>query len=510
MVARSLLFVFLLAHYLGHSYAATPSHYSRPPFNRSSFPDDFLFGAATAAYQIEGGAHEGGKGPSVWDNFTHTHPEKIWDHSNGDVAIDFYHRYKEDIRLVKNMGMDAFRFSLAWTRIVPTGKISEAVNQEGIKFYNNVINEVIALGLKPFVTLFHWDTPQGLEDEYKGWLHPHIVEDYKDYVDICFKEFGDRVKHWITLNEPISFSMYAYTTGTYAPGRCSVYAGNCTNGNSGKEPYIVAHHLLLAHATAAKLYKENYQKSQKGQIGVTYATHWFLPKIKTPEGLKAPYRALDFMLGWFLHPITYGNYPPSMRTIIGNRLPTFTAAQSKMLIESIDFLGMNYYTSNYASPALTFNRVNLSYMTDNHLIFSTDIDGVPIGQPTGLNWLFICPKGIRSLVLYIKEKYKNPPIFITENGLAESRNDSIPREVALKDVIRIKYHESHLWYLQKAIKEGANVKGYFAWSFIDDYEWDAGLTLRFGLNYVDYKEGMKRFPKLSALWFKKFLRKPSK
>ncbi|KAL3537303.1 hypothetical protein ACH5RR_000669 [Cinchona calisaya] len=508
MVPRSLLLgIFLIVHILGHSYAAQPSHSSRPPFNRSWFPDDFVFGASTAAYQIEGAAHEGGKGPSIWDNFTHAHPEKIWDHSNGDIAIDYYHRYKEDIRLVKNMGMEGFRFSLAWTRIVPTGKRSKGVNQEGIKFYNDVINEVVALGLKPFVTLFHWDTPQGLEDEYKGWLNPHIVNDFEDYVDICFKEFGDRVKHWITLNEPISFSMYAYTTGTYAPSRCSVYAGNCTNGNSAKEPYIVAHHLHLAHAAAAKVYKEQYQKLQKGQIGVTYATHWFLPKLKTPEGFKSPYRALDFMLGWFLHPITYGDYPPSMRAILGNRLPKFTAAQSKLLTESIDFLGMNYYTSNYASPALSFNKVNLSYMTDNHLILSTDINGVPIGQPTGLNWLFICPKGIRSLMLYIKNKYKNPPIFITENGLAEKRNDSIPREVAIMDALRVKYHELHLWYLQKAIKDGVNVKGYFAWSFIDDYEWDAGFTLRFGLNYVDYKDKMKRYPKLSAYWFKKFLQK---
>ncbi|KAM7472467.1 hypothetical protein LguiA_010650 [Lonicera macranthoides] len=406
--------------------------------------------------------------------------------------------------------MEAFRFSISWTRILPRGKISGGVNLEGIKFYNNVINECLSYGIKPFVTLFHWDSPQALEDEYGGFLNAQIVNDYRDYVDLCFKEFGDRVKHWITLNEPLSFSMFGYATGTYAPGRCSNFVGNCTKGNSGTEPYIVAHHLILAHGAAVKVYREKYQKYQKGEIGTTLVTHWFVPKTNTLAALKASYRAIDFYLGWFLHPMTYGHYPSSMRKNVGDRLPKFTEEESKMLKGSLDFLGVNYYTTNYASPLLSVNKVNLSFTTDNHAALTTEKDGVPIGTPTDLSWLFIVPSGIRHLMLYIMKKYNNPPIYITENGMADSNNNTLPVEEAIKDELRIKYYEGHFWYLQKAIKEGANVKGHFAWALLDDFEWDAGFTVRFGLNYVDYKNGLKRIPKLSSHWFKKFLKKPTK
>ncbi|XP_055820163.1 beta-glucosidase 13-like [Solanum dulcamara] len=485
--------------------AAVPAKRFVAPFNKTSFPSDFIFGAASAAYQIEGGAHQGGRGASIWDTFTHKHPEKIADRSTGDVAVDFYHRYKEDIRLLKEVGMKAFRMSISWSRILPYGKVSKGVNPEGIKFYSNVINELISNGLTPFVTLFHWDTPQGLEDEYGGFMSSKIVKDYGDYVDICFKEFGDRVKHWITLNEPLSYSMFGYASGTFAPGRCSSYVGNCTKGDSATEPYIVAHNLLLAHATGVKVYREKYQKTQEGQIGITLVTHWFVPKIKTPLGLKAPQNALDFFLGWFLDPITYGEYPASMRANVGRRLPKFTPEQKKLVKGSIDFLGMNYYTTQYASPMLSVPRVNLSYTTDGHVDMTTQKDGKPIGTPTALVWLHIYPRGIYDLMLYLKQKYKNPPIYITENGMADANNSTLPLKQALKDDMRIRYYEGHLWFLSKAIKAGANVKGHFAWSFLDDYEWDAGFTVRFGNIFVDYKNGLKRYFKKSAYWYKKFL-----
>ncbi|KAL6311869.1 hypothetical protein AAG906_021566 [Vitis piasezkii] len=220
-----------------HCHGAKPSAI----FSRRSFPPGFVFGAASSAYQYEGAAHEGGKGRSIWDTFTAKHPEKISDGSTGN----------EDIKLLKFIGMDAMRFSISWSRVLP-------MNKEGVKFYNNVINELLANGLKPFVTLFHWDLPQALEDEYGGFLSRKIVDDYRDYVDFCFKQFGDRVKHWITLNEPYVFNYYGYSTGTYAPGRCSNYSGTCASGNSATEPYIVAHNLLLSHAAGVKLYKENY------------------------------------------------------------------------------------------------------------------------------------------------------------------------------------------------------------------------------------------------------------
>ncbi|XP_059645564.1 vicianin hydrolase-like isoform X2 [Cornus florida] len=424
-----------------------------------------------------------------------------------------YHRYKvcwhilqEDVVLMKKIGLDAFRFSISWSRILPKGKISGGVNQLGVKFYNNLIDELLANGLQPYVTLFHWDLPQALEDEYGGFLSPKIVDDYRNYVDFCFKTFGNRVKHWFTLNEPYAYTLFGYTTGTFAPGRCSSYAGNCSSGNSATEPYIVAHHLILSHAAGVKLYREKYKPYQKGQIGVTLVTHWFVPISQSTTSRKAAQRAIDFMLGWFLHPMTYGDYPHIMRSLVGNRLPKFTDWQSKMLQKSYDFLGVNYYTSNYASNVMFSNSVNLSMFTDNRANMTTVKNGIPIGQPTDLNWLYIYPKGIRSLMLYIKDKYGNPPIYITENGIAEANNNTLPIKEALKDKVRILYHYGHLSHLSKAIKEGADLKGYFLWSFLDDFEWDAGFTVRFGINYVDFKNGLKRYPKYSAFWFKKFLK----
>ncbi|CAM8934852.1 unnamed protein product [Rhodiola kirilowii] len=477
------------------------------PFNRTAFPAGFLFGAGSAAYQYEGAARSYGKGLSIWDTFTKNHPEKIADRSTGDVAADFYHRYKEDVHLMKKIGLDTFRFSISWSRVLPRGKISKGVNPIGVKFYNDLINELLSKGIKPFVTLFHWDVPQALEDEYGGLLSPKIVDDFKGYADFCFKTFGDRVKHWVTLNEPVSVSMNGYTLGTFAPGRCSNYIGTCSAGNSGTEPYIVAHHFLLAHATAVKVYRRKYQSYQKGQIGVTLVTHWVKPKFDTDSSQKAALRIIDFLFGWFAHPITYGDYPATMRSIVGDRLPKFTKAQSDMVKGSMDFLGLNYYTTQYGENVATVNKVNLSYTSDWHATLSTSKNGVSIGTPTALSWLFIYPQGLESLLLYIKDKYKNPKIYITENGVAELRNDSIPIKEAIKDAIRIRYMDGHLKYLAKAIKKGVNVKGkgYYLWSFADDFEWDAGYTVRFGLVYIDFTNGLKRHLKYSAEWFKRFL-----
>ncbi|XP_021832728.1 cyanogenic beta-glucosidase-like, partial [Prunus avium] len=218
----------------------------------------------------EGAAKEGGRGPSIWDTFTHKYPEKINDSSNGDITVDQYHRYKEDVGIMKNMGWDAYRFSISWSRLLPNGKLSGGVNKEGIKYYNNLINELLRNGLTPFVTLFHWDLPQTLEDEYGGFLSPHIVNHFQDYAELCYKEFGDRVKHWSTVNEPYTFSNNGYALGSLAPGRCSTWQQlNCTGGDSSTEPYLVTHHQLLAHAAAVKLYKNRYQASQNGVIGIT-------------------------------------------------------------------------------------------------------------------------------------------------------------------------------------------------------------------------------------------------
>ncbi|PON69727.1 Glycoside hydrolase [Parasponia andersonii] len=488
-----------------------PSRYDSVTLNRSSFPTGFIFGTASSAYQYEGAAKEGGRGPSIWDTYTHKHPDNIKDGSNGDVAIDAYHRYKEDVRIMKEMGLDAYRFSISWSRLLPSGKLSGGVNKEGIKYYNNLINELLASGLKPFVTLFHWDLPQALEDEYGGFLSPHIVHHFKEYTELCFKEFGDRVKHWITFNEPIAYSVAGYATGMFPPGRCSGWQHlNCSAGDSGTEPYLVTHHQLLAHAATVRLYKDKYQAAQKGLIGITLVSLWTVPYSEAEHHKKAALLALDFMYGWFMDPLTNGEYPHSMRSLVGERLPKFTKLQSKIVKGSFDFIGLNYYTSNYASYAPHHAAGNATYLTDSWASLSPERNGIPIGPTPNstAHSIYVYPRGIRDLLLYTKIKYHNPLIYITENGIDEFNDPNLSLEEALIDNQRIDYYYRHLYHLQKAINiDGVNVRGYFAWSLLDNFEWTLGYTVRFGINYVDYKDGLRRHPKLSARWFKNFLKK---
>ncbi|RXH90415.1 hypothetical protein DVH24_035179 [Malus domestica] len=364
--------------------AITPSRYDTAFLNRSSFPAGFIFGTASASYQYEGAAREDGRGPSIWDTYTQKYPEKITDGSNGDVANDEYHRYKEDVGIMKNMGLDAYRFSISWSRLLPNGKLSGGINKEGIKYYNNLINELLRHGVKPFVTLFHFDLPQALEDEYGGFLSPKIV---------------------------------------------------------------------------------------------------------------------------FMEPLTSGDYPHSMRSLVGSRLPKFTKEQSKLLKGSFDFLGLNYYTAYYASYAPSNNSVNASYLTDARSNQSPEKNGVPIGPKAASDWLYVYPRGIQDLLLYTKEKYHDPLIYITENGVDEFNDPKLSLVEALNDTQRVYYYYHHIYYLHRAIKDGVNVKGYFAWSLLDNFEWSSGYTVRFGINYVDYNNNRKRYPKLSAHWFKSFLKK---
>ncbi|ERN09277.1 beta-glucosidase 12 [Amborella trichopoda] len=474
---------------------------------KRDFPEDFIFGAGTSAYQIEGGATEDGKGPSIWDTFTHKFPDKIDGGNNGDMAVDSYHRYKEDIQLGKEMGLDAYRFSISWTRILPKGKLRGGVSKEGIKHYNNLINELIDNGMMPLVTLFHWDLPQYLEDEYGGFLSSKIVVDFEDYANICFQEFGDRVKYWVTVNEPWTYSVRGYDLGISAPAHCSPSLGNCTQGNSATEPYQVAHNMLLAHAAAFSLYKDKYEAAQKGVIGISLSAHWYLPYSNTNGDHEAAYRAVDFMLGWALDPITRGDYPFSMRTYVGERLPRFTENQSHNLRGSFDFIGINYYTTHYASdiPYSSFSKA-VSYSNDIHVDRTGMRNGIPIGPQGASTWLFVYPPGIKDLLVYIKERYNNPTIYITENGVDEYDNGTKPLEESLQDTIRKDCHYNHLLHIREAIRRGVRVKGYFFWSLLDNFEWEDGYSLRFGLYYVDYKNNLRRLPKLSARFFSRFLR----
>ncbi|XP_004490157.1 beta-glucosidase 24-like [Cicer arietinum] len=475
--------------------------------NRNDFPSGFIFGTASSAYQNEGAANEGGRGPSIWDTFTHTYPDKIDDGNNGDVAVDAYHRYKEDVGIMKDMNLDAYRFSISWSRILPKGKLSGGINQEGIDYYNNLIDELLANGLQPFVTIFHWDLPQSLEDEYGGFLSPLIIKDFQDYAELCFKTFGDRVKNWITLNEPWTYSRDGYTNGEMAPGRCSSWLNpKCVGGDSGTEPYIVSHHQLLAHAAAVNVYKTKYQVSQNGLIGITLVINWFVPLTDTKLNQKATERAIEFMFGWFMDPLTNGDYPRSMRALVGSRLPKFTKEQSRLVSGSFDFIGINYYSSCYASDAPQLSNAKANYLTDSLSSFTFDRDGKSIGLNVASDWLYVYPKGIRDFLIYAKEKYNNPLIYITENGINEYDDPSLSLQESLMDTYRIDYHYRHLVYLQKAIEAGVNVKGYFVWSLLDNFEWHHGYTVRFGMTYVDYKNGLTRYQKQSGLWFKNFLK----
>ncbi|WJX50305.1 Beta-glucosidase 12 [Trifolium repens] len=475
--------------------------------NRNTFPQGFIFGTASSAYQYEGAASEGGRGPSIWDTFTHKSPERIKDGKSGDIAVDSYHRYKEDVALMKDMNLDAYRFSISWSRILPNGKLSGGINQEGIDYYNNLIDELVANGLQPFVTLFHWDLPQSLEDEYGGFLSPLIIKDFQDYAELCFKTFGDRVKHWITLNEPWTFSRDGYTTGNMAPGRCSSWLNpKCIGGDSGTEPYLVAHYQLLAHAAAVNVYKTNYKVSQNGLIGITLVINWFVPLSDNKIDQKAAERANEFMFGWFMDPLANGDYPKSMRALVGSRLPKFTKEQARLVSGSFDFIGINYYSSCYASDAPQLRNANTSYLTDSLSSYSFEREGKSIGLNVASDWLYVYPRGIRDFLVYAKEKYNNPLIYITENGINEYEDPTLSLEESLMDTYRIDYHYRHLVYLRKAIEDGVNVKGYFAWSLLDNFEWHLGYTVRFGMTFVDYKNGLKRYQKQSGLWFKNFLK----
>ncbi|XP_020090017.1 beta-glucosidase 12-like [Ananas comosus] len=409
---------------------------------------------------------------------------------------------------MKEIGMDAYRFSISWSRILPSGCLSGGVNKEGVKYYNNLINELISKGLEPFVTIFHWDSPQALEDKYGGFLSNHIVEEYVKYAEVCFTEFGDRVRRWITFNEPWTFCSKGYATGEFAPGRCSPWeVGRCRAGDSGTEPYAACHHLLLAHAAAVRLYCSKYQESQKGKIGITLVSHWFVPYTSSRSSDAAAQRALDFMFGWFMDPLTGGDYPRSMRALVGKRLPTFTKQQSESVRGSFDFIGLNYYTANYADDLMSSNCRKTSYTTDSRTNLTQQRNGIPIGPKAASNWLYVYPAGIRELLLYTKAKYNNPVIYITENGVDELNNKNASLEEALKDEPRIDYYSKHLLNVNRAIKEGVDVRGYFAWSLLDNFEWIDGYTVRFGLIFVDYRDDLKRYPKRSACWFEKFLQK---
>ncbi len=454
------------------------------------FPEDFIWGTATSSYQIEGAWQDDGKGPSIWDAFCQI-PDRIKHGDHGRVACDHYHKWREDITLMKEMGVQAYRFSIAWPRIQPDGK--GKANPKGIAFYSDLIDALLENGIEPWVTLYHWDLPLALQLEEDGWLSPSIPAYFAEYAAICFEHFGDRVKNWITLNEPWVVAILGYGQGVFAPGR-----------TSNSEPYLAGHQLLLAHAQAVDVYRKQYQPRQQGRIGISNNCDWREPLTDSSADKAAAERALEFFLAWFADPIYKGHYPASMVKGVGDRLPAFSAAERKLLKGSSDFFGLNHYTTMFAADSQgkiekgsVYGNGGLS--EDQDVSLSVD----PAWKQTSMKWSIV-PWGCRKLLEWIDARYDRPEIVITENGCAFD-DQLVDGEV--NDLDRIAFYAGYLEACHQAIENGVKLSGYFAWSFMDNFEWASGYEKRFGLHYVNF-ETLERIPKASARWFRDMMQLP--
>ncbi|XP_043705605.1 beta-glucosidase 18-like [Telopea speciosissima] len=467
--------------------------------DRGQFSPSFLFGAATSSYQIEGAYLAGNKSLSNWDVFTHI-PGKINGGGTGDVTDNHYYLYMHDVELMGSLGINAYRFSISWARVLPKGRFGE-VDPVGIEFYNNLINALLNKGIQPFVTINHYDLPQYLEERYGSWLSIQMQQDYTHFAEVCFKAYGDRVKYWSTFNEPNVTLTLGYLSGVYPPNHCSY---SCNSGDSEIEPYIAAHNLILAHASAVNIYKKKYQVKQGGMIGIVVNAAWYEPLRNTPTDRLAVQRALAFDIAWFLDPIIYGDYPPEMRQIVGSRLPIFSEKERELLSNKLDFIGINQYSTLYVKDCL-FSPCDLGNPRgDSFVQLTPERAGVPIGDSTGNPMYYVVPYGMEKIIMYFKERYNNTPMFITENGYGQTSYPGTSIKDLLNDTKRIEYIEDYLEYLNAALRQGADVRGYFIWSLLDNFEWTYGYTLRYGLYYVDWVT-LERIPKLSAMWYKQFL-----
>ena len=468
--------------------------------------EPFYWGVATAAYQVEGGWDQDGKGLSTWDVFTHT-PGKIQDNNTGDVADDEYNRYEEDVELMKSLNINGYRLSVSWSRIVPSGKKDGEVNQLGIAHYNKVIDSLLAASITPFVTLFHWDTPNDLDVEYGGWLNETMEEHFAYYADICFKSFGDRVKHWMTFNEAMSVAQGGYNYGIHAPGRCSD-RNICDEGDSATEPFIAAHNMLNAHARAAEIFHGEYGY-QNGGISLNVNPDHALPLTDSEEDKSAVQRFYDFACGWYMDPIYTGDYPQSMIDLVGTKLPRFTDEQKARIKGSIDFFTLNHYSSKYVAndpnpPSIDDPTARWQDLQGT-IISNTDKEGNLIGPQAQSSWLQVVPEGMEAMLRYVDEKYDHPIIYVTENGVDLLGEDQLGLPEVLRDADRIDFLDGYINSLLKAREGGVDVRGYFSWSILDNFEWCFGYTNRFGMTFVDREDNYTRHPKDSAYWYRDFI-----
>lgn len=433
------------------------------------FPNDFVWGAATASYQIEGAWNEDGRGESIWDRFSHT-PGKVLNGDTGDVACDHYHRWRDDIKLMKDLGIKAYRFSIAWPRVLPGG--SGKVNEAGIEFYSQLVDGLLEIGIEPYATLYHWDLPQALQDK-GGWTKRMVVDAFMVYVDISTRALGDRVKNWITLNEPWVSAFVGYRDGRHAPGHMDL-----------DEAVAASHHLLLSHGRSVPIIRANVKEAN---VGITLN---LTPQVPASQSL-ADRQAANWVDGYinrfFLDPITGRGYPEDIVKSFGNSMEFVEAGDMEAIAVPVDFLGINYYTRNIVRSEMVSEEKN-----QPQTVFRE-------GAITEMDWE-VYPRGLYTLLGRLHFDYDFPAIYITENGAAFP--DDAPVNGELHDPARVSYIKEHLKMVNEAIRIGVPVKGYFVWSFLDNFEWGFGYSKRFGVVHVDYKT-QKRTLKSSAKWYSK-------
>jgi beta-glucosidase len=436
------------------------------------FPDKFLWGASTSAHQVEGSPLADGAGPSIWHRFART-PGMVRDGDSGDVACDHYRRYEEDVRLMKEIGLTSYRFSISWSRVFPQGK--GTVNEKGLDFYRRLVDSLLAHGIEPMVTLFHWDLPAALDD-LGGWLNPDIAGWFADYGRAVYRALDDRVKLWATLNEPWVVTDGGYLFGALAPGHRNFF-----------EAPIASHNLLRAHGAAVQAYRAE----GKHQIGIVVNLEPKSPASDHPEDLAAVVRADAYMNRQYLDPVFLGRYPEEMREIFGEAWPDFPAADLALIRQPIDFVGVNYYTRRVTKndPAALPVRAGGVRQT-RHTYTETDWE--------------VFPPGLADALLSVQRLYGNIPLYVTENGAA-FYDPPTPGPDGIQDPLRVQYLRDHLRVVHDLIAGGLDLRGYYVWSLLDNFEWSLGYSKRFGIVHVDYTT-QKRTPKASARFYAEVIR----
>jgi beta-glucosidase len=435
------------------------------------FPDGFLWGTATASYQIEGAWNEDGKGESIWDRFAHS-PGKIQNGDTGDVALDHYHRYKNDVALIKNLGGGAYRFSVAWPRIFPEG--TGAPNLKGLDFYSRLVDELLANGIAPFATLYHWDLPQALQDRWGGWESRDTANAFADYCSYVAEKLGDRIRHYFTINEFTTFVELGYGTGVFAPGL--------------KLPPArlnqLRHNTVLAHGLAVQAIRA---KAQQGTVvGLAENMTAGVPVIETPEHIAAAEHCTREANAGYLTVILEGRYTDAFLASAGAAAPKFTPEDLKVISSPLDFIGINVYVPKYVRAIDAAPGYEALEFSKSHPRMAS-------------SWHFIGPEALYWAPRHLVKLWSVKDIFITENGCAAA--DEPAADGIVYDSDRIMFLRSYLAQLQRATAEGMPVRGYFLWSAMDNFEWSSGYAQRFGLIRVDYAT-LKRTPKLSASFFR--------